>query len=299
MSEGSSPKSEAHVRWEESSVPCRKGQAFLRFPFAVSRAVFGADELTMPQATPVRLPFSAPEDGPFPDRSICPLYPAKRRRRSTLRMMIATMERVMTAAPADDRALVERAAAGDSAAFGSLYQRYVDRVYGFVRFRVREESLAEDLTQEVFIQAMRSIGSLEWQGALAPWLMRIARNTVIDHWRKAGRRAERTLSVAEAGTDEEEEDSRINRMEDEAGREALERVEYSIDRRQIERASGALTEMQTHVLAFRFGAGFSIRETADAMQKSEGAVKNLQHHALRALRRAMEALEPFEQGGER
>lgn len=205
----------------------------------------------------------------------------------------------MTAAAADDRALVERAAAGDSAAFGSLYQRYVDRVYGFVRFRVREESLAEDLTQEVFIQAMRSIGSLEWQGSLAPWLMRIARNTVIDHWRRAGRRAERTLSVVEAGDQDEDEDSRIDRMEDEAGRVALERVEYGIDRARIEGACTALTELQTHVLALRFGAGLSIRETADAMQKSEGAVKNLQHHALRALRRALEVSDGYAQGGGR
>ena len=205
----------------------------------------------------------------------------------------------MTAAPADDRALVERAAGGDSAAFGSLYQRHVDRVYGFVRFRVRDDALAEDLTQEVFVQAMRSIGSLAWQGSLAPWLMRIARNTVIDHWRRAGRRAERTLSVTEAGADEDEEDSRINRMEDEASREALERIELGIDRWQIEKACEVLTEFQSQVLALRFGAGLSIRETADAMQKSEGAVKNLQHHALRALRRAMDFDAPSEQDGAR
>ena len=195
----------------------------------------------------------------------------------------------MISASVDDSVLVKRAAGGDSAAFGALYQRHVDQVYGFVRFRVRDLALAEDLTQEVFIQAMRSIGSLEWQGSLAPWLMRIARNTVIDHWRKIGRRAERTLSVAEAGSDDDEEDSRINRMEDEAGREAMERVERTIDREWIEKASDSLTELQSQVLALRFAAGLSIRETADAMQKSEGAVKNLQHHALRALRRAMEA----------
>ena len=72
-------------------------------------------------------------------------------------------------------AAVERARAGDGQAFGALYERYADRVYSFVLFRVRDESVAEDLTQDVFIQVLRGLAGYAWQGTLAPWVLRIGR----------------------------------------------------------------------------------------------------------------------------
>jgi RNA polymerase sigma-70 factor (ECF subfamily) len=185
-------------------------------------------------------------------------------------------------AAADEQRLVERARQGDARAFGQLYQHNVDRVYSFVIFRVRDKAVAEDLTQDVFLQMLRGLDSFDWRGSLAPWLLRIARNTVVDHWRRRGRRPERTLTAVEAG-DEDEDDNRINRLvaEEDAG---LSRAEQSLDRARIARAATHLTELQQQVLALRFAAGLSIRETAEAMGKSEGAIKNLQHHAVRSLR---------------
>lgn len=188
----------------------------------------------------------------------------------------------------DERALVERAIAGDAGAFGSLYQRHVDRVYSYIRMRVRDVALAEDLTQEVFIQAMRSLERFQWQGSLAPWLMRIARNIVIDHWRRASRRMDRTQSAVEAAVDEDGESSRLERVEDESWQAALAAAEARMDHGRIRTAMTQLTELQSQVLALRFAAGLSIRETAVAMGRSDGAIKNLQHHALRALRRLLE-----------
>lgn len=182
----------------------------------------------------------------------------------------------------DERTLVERAQAGDAEAFGRLYELYVDRVYGFVRFRVRDRSLAEDLTQEVFIQAMRGLGSFDWRGSLAPWLLRIARNAVVDHWRRRGRRPERAQTAAEAG--EEDEDSLIGRMADEESEREVATAEQALDRARIEEAAEGLTDLQQQVIALRFTAGLSIRETAEVMERSEGAIKNLQHHALRGLK---------------
>ncbi|MCC7018921.1 MAG: sigma-70 family RNA polymerase sigma factor [Ardenticatenales bacterium] len=189
--------------------------------------------------------------------------------------------------PADERRLVEAARTGDGQAFSVLYERYVDRVYSFVLFRVRDDSVAEDLTQDVFVQVLRGLDGYDWRGTLAPWLLRIARNTVIDHWRRVGRRPERPISAVESDEDGDDEDTRIGRVVDEEGEVAIVQAEAMLDRAAFQRASGQLTDLQREVLALRFASGLSIRETAEAMNRSEGAIKNLQHHAVRALRRSL------------
>jgi RNA polymerase sigma-70 factor (ECF subfamily) len=190
---------------------------------------------------------------------------------------------------ADERTLVERAQSGDAQAFGRIYQRYVDRVYSFVSFRVRDQQLAEDLTQEVFVQALRALDSYDWRGSLAPWLLRIARNTVVDHWRRSSRRPERPLSAIELDNQSGEESIDALALEaDTSNEEAFVRADGALDRQRILAAAEHLTDLQQQVLALRFASGLSIRETADTMGRTEGAIKNLQHHAVRALRRKLE-----------
>ncbi|MFN2115730.1 MAG: RNA polymerase sigma factor [Anaerolineae bacterium] len=186
----------------------------------------------------------------------------------------------------DEQRLVRLAQSGDSQAFGRLYQRYIDRVYSFVLFRVRDPQLAEDLTQEVFIQTLRGLESFDWRGSMAPWILRIARNTVVDHWRRSARRAEQPWSAVEPG-DTDDESSRIESVAEEMERSEMARAEMALDRERVSLAAEQLTELQQQVLALRFAAGLSIRETAEVMSRSEGAIKNLQHHALRGLRRAL------------
>jgi RNA polymerase sigma-70 factor (ECF subfamily) len=83
--------------------------------------------------------------------------------------------------------LVERAQAGEAEAFGLLYDRYFDTVFRFVYFRVGNRQLAEDLTSDTFLRALKRIGSFTWQGRdLGAWLVTIARNLVADHF-KSGR----------------------------------------------------------------------------------------------------------------
>ena len=86
--------------------------------------------------------------------------------------------------------LVARAAGGEHGAFGLLYQRHVDRVYQYVFFRVRNADLAEDLTQEIFISAYRAIAGLQHADRFVPWLLTIARNRLLNHWRAAQRTAD-------------------------------------------------------------------------------------------------------------
>jgi RNA polymerase sigma-70 factor, ECF subfamily len=183
-----------------------------------------------------------------------------------------------------ERQLVERARHGDSRALGLLYQRHVDRVYSYILFRVRDEALAEDLTQDVFLQALRGLESFDWRGAVAPWLLRIARNAIIDHWRRRARRPERALSMME-DDDEDGNGDRLDRLAADTDEGMLGDVERAVDRERIAQAADLLTELQRQVVALRFAAGLSIRETAEVMERSEGAIKNLQHHALRALKR--------------
>lgn len=186
------------------------------------------------------------------------------------------------AGPADlqhiERALVARGQAGDRAAFGQLYQRHVDGVYAYIALRVRDAGLAEDLTQDVFLSAWRSLASFTWQGSLAPWLMRIAHNRIANHWRTQGRRPE----LVSLPSGEDPDDPRPEFADQATEPSAAESVLGAGD---LSQAMARLTELQRQVIAMRFGAGLSLAETADALQRTQNAVKNLQHNALANLRR--------------
>ncbi len=203
-------------------------------------------------------------------------------------MVESTTDREDADPSQSEHELVRRAQRGDSQALGQLYQRHVDRIYSYVLFRVRDDALAEDLTQDVFFQAMRGLESFDWRGAVLPWLMRIARNTVIDHWRRLARRPEWAMSAL-ADDDEDDEDRRLDRLtaeDDDVGE-----VELFVERERIIQAADRLTDLQRQVVALRFASGLSIKDTAEVMGKSEGAIKNLQHHALRSLRRLLASYE--------
>jgi RNA polymerase sigma factor (sigma-70 family) len=165
----------------------------------------------------------------------------------------------------DDRLLIE-AAQADPARFLEIYERYVDRIYGFVSRRTENRAAAEDITSQVFEQALRTIGRFEWRGVpLAAWLFRIASNALADHWRRRGR------DVAEPPPDIP--DSR--ELDD-------------IDRRLVlYQQIAQLPEIQRQVIEMRFVEEKSIREVAAALDRSEGAVKQLQLRALENLRKSM------------
>jgi len=96
----------------------------------------------------------------------------------------------------EDAALARRAAAGDAEAFGVLYDRYMDAVYRYVFYRVRNEAEAEDVTSDVFMRALRAIPKYEPRQAFLAWLYRIARNAVIDRSRRRAARQQVTFEDA-------------------------------------------------------------------------------------------------------
>lgn len=168
-------------------------------------------------------------------------------------------------------ALVDRAREGDPDAFAALYDRYVDRVYRFVLYRVQGDSaLAEDVTSEVFLRALRKIKTFTWQGRdVGAWFLTIARNLVLDHY-KSGRARLEVLGI-ETPVDHD----RVVDAED----AALSRVSTQ----DLYKAIAQLGNEQQEVIYWRFLQGYSVAETAAAMGKTDGAIKALQYRAVKAL----------------
>ena len=167
-------------------------------------------------------------------------------------------------------ALVELARGGDAEAFGQLYDHYHVSVYRFVYYRVGSVALAEDLVSETFFRALRAMGSFRWQGKdFGAWLMTIARNLTTDHF-KAGRTrleyATEDMSPHDGST-EGPETSVLASLTNEALLGALKELPHE----------------QQECLIMRFLQGLSIAETAAVLDRSEGAVKQLQLRGVRNL----------------
>ncbi|SES23983.1 sigma-70 family RNA polymerase sigma factor [Actinokineospora terrae] len=167
-------------------------------------------------------------------------------------------------------ALVHAAQQGDTVAFGQLYDRYVDVVYRYVLFRVGDRELAEDVTSETFLRALRRITSVTYQGRdVGAWFVTIARNLVLDHVKSSRFRLEVT-------TPEIRDSERV-----EAGPE--QQVMSKVTREALLGCVDQLGDDQRECIVLRFLQGLSVAETAEIMNRNEGAVKALQHRAVRRL----------------
>jgi RNA polymerase sigma-70 factor, ECF subfamily len=167
---------------------------------------------------------------------------------------------------ADERLLIE-AAQKDVTKFADLYEAHFEKVYAFLAHRTRNRNVAEDLTSEVFHKALASISSYQWRGApFSAWLMRIAVNALSDHFRRNAREVS-------TGADPE--------LSGKAEQESLE------NRARLFRLVDQLPADQRTVIFGRFVEQKSVREIAQQLRRSEGAVKQLQLRALQKLRAQM------------
>jgi RNA polymerase sigma-70 factor (ECF subfamily) len=168
--------------------------------------------------------------------------------------------------------VIERARAGDRGAFAELYDQYVDSVYRYLLYRLREASDAEDLTSEVFTRAFANIHRYRWQGkSFLAWLYTIARNAVTDR-----RRRERpTVDL----------DSAFGVAED--GPTAHDRAVLGEQVGALRGAVKHLTTEQQQVLSLRFEQNLSSRDVARMLGKNEGAIRALQFRALGRLRKIL------------
>jgi RNA polymerase sigma-70 factor (ECF subfamily) len=172
--------------------------------------------------------------------------------------------------------LVRLAQEGSADAFGELYRIYCDTVFRYIYYRVSTRALAEDLTSETFVRALRRITTFSWQGRdFGAWLVTIARNLVADYFKSSRHRME--VSTGEMLDSNEveasPEDSVLEHLSNEALLDAVHR----------------LNDQQRECVTLRFLQGLSVAETADIMGKNEGAIKTLQYRAVRTLARLLPA----------
>ncbi|MCE6995860.1 sigma-70 family RNA polymerase sigma factor [Actinosynnema sp. NPDC091369] len=182
----------------------------------------------------------------------------------------STIDSVESNAADEPWNLVRAAQGGDTDAFGALYDRYVDVVYRYVLFRVGDRTLAEDVTSETFLRALRSIGSISYQGRdVGAWFVTIARNIVFDHVKSSRYRLE--VTTAELADNRE--------VTDGPEQEVL----TDATNAELLRCVAQLGDDQRECITLRFIQGLSVAETAARMGRNEGAIKALQHRAVRRL----------------
>jgi RNA polymerase sigma-70 factor, ECF subfamily len=165
-----------------------------------------------------------------------------------------------------ERLLIE-AAQKDPARFAELYEGNFERVYAYVARRVYVRADAEDLTAEVFQQALAKLGQFEWRGVpFAAWLYRIASNAIADRWKRAAR---------EQGTPlvDDPPDTSVAGEPEEIERQA-----------RMFRLVAELPDDQRRVIQMRFAEEKSIREIGRKLHRTDGSIKQLQFRALTKLR---------------
>ena len=158
----------------------------------------------------------------------------------------------------------------DSRAITAVYNQYFPEIFRYVRYRLDDEALAEDISSEVFCCLLKAVKNGRAPAInLRGWLIGTARHMIIDHFRHNHRHPSEVIS------DELEF----------AGEGPCEQVEQRLATHALHKALIQLTEDQQQVLALRFGQGYSLEETACVMKKRVNAVKALQFRALNALQR--------------
>lgn len=170
---------------------------------------------------------------------------------------------------ADDAELIARAQAGEAEAFGDLYERYVGVIYRYIRARVTGKRDAEDLTEQVFFRAMKSLDNYEERGRpYSAFLYQVARNELVDYYRKG--RAEEPYEVIERRADSSPTPDEVV--------ETRERVDI------LKEALSQLPQDYQEVIRLRLLLSLPTATVADWLGRSEGAVRVLLHRALNAMR---------------
>ena len=158
----------------------------------------------------------------------------------------------------------------DPQAIGDVYDQYFIEVFRYARYRINDDTVAEDIASDVFVRLLEALQKKQGpQTNLKGWLIATASNAVNDHLRRQYRRPTESLTES---------------MPDETSSVRAE-VDLREQNRSFQMAYSQLTSEQQHVLALRFGQGYSLEETATYLKKKVNAVKALQFRALASLQR--------------
>jgi RNA polymerase sigma-70 factor (ECF subfamily) len=168
---------------------------------------------------------------------------------------------------ADIKDLIQRAQAGEAEAISEIYRRHASQIFRFFFFRLKDQSVAEDLAGEVFLRMVQGLPRYKDYGVpIAAWLFRMARDRLVDYYRQHQRAGEELPEQLH---------------DPQPGLEAR-AVDWS-DQQDLLRSLETLTEEQQLVVQLRFVDGLSVEDAAKILNKSAGAVRALQHRALRSL----------------
>ncbi len=182
--------------------------------------------------------------------------------------------------PEKEKELVLRAG-GQMDAFAELYEYYVDGIYGYILRRVGNERDAEDLTARTFEKALRAVGDFKWKGAsFCSWLVRIAANAVVDHYRREGRAKMVDLDEVLPQLVGED-DPTTGLLREEESRLLLEAMQR-------------LPRKYRTVIELKFIDELETQTIAEVLDCSRGNLAVRLHRALKALRREIEQLEKGE-----
>lgn len=172
-----------------------------------------------------------------------------------------------------EQKLIARAKAGDIECFGKLYDHYIPKIYRFVLLKTNHKTDAEDLTHEVFLSAWTNIGRYEEKGfPFSSWLYKLARNKVIDHYR---------LKKKQTSLDGVDDDHEAFRIDEKMG----DVLDVRLHIENVMKLLSALTPDQKDVILMRFVEELTYPEIAVALEKTEGAVRLIQHRAIQELRK--------------
>jgi RNA polymerase sigma-70 factor, ECF subfamily len=175
---------------------------------------------------------------------------------------------------ANERQLVLQAQAGNSEAFGQLYDAYMERIYRFVYFRVEDQQTAEDITSQVFLKAWSNLDRFQFSRTpYLAWLYTIAHNAVIDHYR--------TRKVTTALDD-------VQLSQPDHSELVENDIDLTAEMKSVKMALQSLTDDQQKVLTLKFIEGMSNNEIARHLGKREGAIRALQMRGLQALAKQLE-----------
>lgn len=235
---------------------------------AGGNAPFGSWRIpTAPEIVPTTLIKHCPKTGPtFPGNGV-----RARADRGFQRHRQARRKEGTISEQAPDRTTdaIRRASAGDAEGLAYLYRRYAPGVYGYVRQIVSNDQDAEDVTQQVFLKLVTRLGMYESKRApFSAWMLRVARNTAIDHLRQ------RRFTLLDEDYEWEPEDAH---GDPDAGRSLREALE-------------GLTQTQRDVLLLREVAGLTPTEVAERLGKTQGAVNTCYHRACLAARSTLESM---------
>lgn len=172
----------------------------------------------------------------------------------------------------DERDLIGRARQGDKQAVSALYEAYAQAIYRYISYRVESDAAAEDLTAEVFLRMVQGLPRYEDTGApFGAWLYRIAASQVIDHYRRNRRHPAEPLPDNQAMDDTD----------------PLGRLTKQEEREHLRRALAALPDDYQTLLILRYMQQLPHAQVAAVLNKSEAAIRVMQHRALKALAREL------------